>query len=95
MSKFRMVALVARLQDLVLNFRTAYRTDSGVLEERPRKIAVNYLTGWFSFDLLSCLPFQYLASDGTVTTTHCHCASQLSAPRAPSYRTVVKILAGI
>jgi hypothetical protein len=46
--------------DLVLNFRTAYMTSSGVLEERPRKIARHYLKSWFLFDLLSCLPFRYV-----------------------------------
>ena len=38
--------------DLVLNFRTAYYDDEGILEERPRKIASNYLHGWFAFDFV-------------------------------------------
>jgi hypothetical protein len=51
--------------DLVLNFRTAYHDAvTGVREERPRKIAANYLAGWFAFDLLSCLPFQYFQLEG-------------------------------
>ena len=38
--------------DLLLNFRTAYYDDAGLLEERPRKIASNYLHGWFAFDFV-------------------------------------------
>jgi len=50
--------------DLLLNFRTAYYDDAGLLEERPRKIASNYLHGWFAFDFVSCLPLQYFSFSG-------------------------------
>jgi Ca2+-binding EF-hand superfamily protein len=47
--------------DVVLNFRTAYREDAnGYLEDRPRNIAKNYLSGWFSVDVVSCIPVQYI-----------------------------------
>jgi hypothetical protein len=31
-------------------------------QERPRKIAQHYLKGWFAFDFLSCMPFQYITT---------------------------------
>jgi CRP-like cAMP-binding protein len=51
--------------DVVLNFRTAFVDATGVLEERPRKIAKHYLQGWFLPDILSCLPIQYIAEDAS------------------------------
>lgn len=61
---FEVFVDVIFITDLLLNFRTAYMTPSGVLEERPRKIAKHYLKGWFTFDFLSCMPFQYLVKGG-------------------------------
>lgn len=49
------------ITDVVLNFRTAYYTRSGVREERPGKMALHYLKGWFFIDFISCLPVQYVA----------------------------------
>eukprot|EP01052_Picozoa_sp_SAG31_P033734 SAG31_NODE_3852_length_3817_cov_6.007800_5_plen_403_part_00 len=46
--------------DLFLNFRTAYYTKAGLLEDRLPRIAKNYLRGWFTVDFLSCLPLSYL-----------------------------------
>ena len=51
---------LAFIIDLVLNFRTAFIDDRGILEERPRKIAQHYLKGWFLPDLVSCFPFEYI-----------------------------------
>eukprot|EP01052_Picozoa_sp_SAG31_P020732 SAG31_NODE_1572_length_7850_cov_28.848794_3_plen_514_part_00 len=51
--------------DVVLNFRTAYKHPvTGVVEERPRKIAKNYFFGWFILDFVSCLPLQYVEFEG-------------------------------
>ena len=48
--------------DLIMNFRTAYfDRASGILITGPGNIARNYLTGWFTIDLLSCLPISYIA----------------------------------
>ena len=52
--------------DLLLNFRTAYVDEHGVMEERPRVIAKHYMRGWFFLDALSCMPFQY----SKVTSNH-------------------------
>jgi Ca2+-binding EF-hand superfamily protein len=46
--------------DLGLNFRTAYYRRDGTREDRPRKIAENYLSGWFSVDFFSCVPVSYV-----------------------------------
>lgn len=47
--------------DIFLNFRTAFYTSNGVREDRLRKIAENYIRGWFPIDFLSSLPLAYLA----------------------------------
>ena len=40
--------------DLIINFFTVYlRNKEGILEDNLKLIANNYLTGWFSVDLLS------------------------------------------
>lgn len=47
--------------DLVLNFRTAYYDKNGIREDRPLRMAREYLNGWFAIDLVSCLPVGYLS----------------------------------
>ena len=56
------------IADLVLNFRTAYYRRDGTREERPRRIAVHYLSGWFSVDFFSCLPVSYIEYFMVVST---------------------------
>ncbi|KAK0093508.1 hypothetical protein PV326_013384 [Microctonus aethiopoides] len=46
--------------DIVLNFRTTYVSRKGKLVINGRKIAINYLKGWFLCDLLAALPFDLL-----------------------------------
>eukprot|EP01047_Picozoa_sp_COSAG01_P067185 COSAG01_NODE_9431_length_2448_cov_1.225202_3_plen_543_part_01 len=46
--------------DVFLNFRTAFYDKHGFREIRPRKIAGNYLRGWFIIDFVSCLPVGYV-----------------------------------
>ena len=48
------------IMDLVLNFRTAFYYENGVLESSPSKIVRHYLKGWFMLDFVSCLPVQYV-----------------------------------
>lgn len=54
--------------DIFLNFRTAFYTSNGVREDRPKKIAENYLRGWFPVDFLSSLPLAYLTYLGSEDT---------------------------
>ena len=56
------------IADLALNFRTAYYRRDGTREERPRRIAVHYLSGWFSVDFFSCLPVSYIEYFMVVST---------------------------
>ncbi|XP_057336280.1 potassium voltage-gated channel subfamily H member 8 isoform X3 [Microplitis mediator] len=50
--------------DIILNFRTTYISKKGKLVLNGRKIAINYMKGWFLIDLLAALPFDLLyASD--------------------------------
>jgi CRP-like cAMP-binding protein/Ca2+-binding EF-hand superfamily protein len=48
------------ITDVVLNLRTSFYDANGFRENRPRKMAVNYLKGWFFIDLVSCLPVGYV-----------------------------------
>lgn len=43
--------------DIFLNFLTAYFDNEENLIVNKKKIAINYLTGWFLLDFLSTLPF--------------------------------------
>lgn len=47
-------------KDIVLNFRTTYVSRRGKLIINGKKIAVNYLKGWFLVDLVAALPFDVL-----------------------------------
>ncbi|XP_044012585.1 potassium voltage-gated channel subfamily H member 8 isoform X2 [Aphidius gifuensis] len=50
--------------DIILNFRTTYVSRKGKLVINGKKIAVHYLKGWFSIDLVAALPFDLMyASD--------------------------------
>lgn len=46
--------------DVFLNFRTAFFTGDGEMEYRPKVVANTYLHGWFTIDVLGCLPFNYV-----------------------------------
>jgi hypothetical protein len=47
--------------DIVLNFRTGVEVDAGVISMNANDVAYAYLKGWFFIDLLSVLPFSYIA----------------------------------
>lgn len=44
--------------DIIINFITAYEDLDGRYEVRLKKIAINYITGFFIFDVLATFPFQ-------------------------------------
>jgi Ca2+-binding EF-hand superfamily protein len=46
--------------DILINFRTAYRTEEGELVTSPKKISRNYLKGWFAIDICACFPVTYI-----------------------------------
>eukprot|EP01047_Picozoa_sp_COSAG01_P004318 COSAG01_NODE_142_length_24198_cov_8.924893_7_plen_710_part_00 len=46
--------------DILLNFRTAFYDRDHVLQSKPTAVAWNYLTGWFTLDILSCAPVNYV-----------------------------------
>lgn len=43
--------------DLFINFITAYERPDGEIEYRVKRIALNYLTGFFIIDFISVFPF--------------------------------------
>ena len=57
--------------DLVVNFISAFETNYKNIEFRFSRIAFTYMRTWFLFDLVSCIPFQYLdfSSSETIGTS--------------------------
>lgn len=43
--------------DIIINFFTAYERFDGRIELDLKRIAINYLTGFFIFDFLATFPF--------------------------------------
>jgi len=50
--------------DLLFNFTTGYVTETEFVTDR-RRIAWNYLHGWFSLDLVTSMPFELVVGGGT------------------------------
>lgn len=53
--------------DIIVNFISAYEDERGIVIVDRKKIAINYLKGWFSIDLVSTIPVYLiidLATDG-------------------------------
>ena len=46
--------------DILVNFFSAYENDDETIEARPKYIARHYLSHWFTFDLISVIPFQLI-----------------------------------
>ena len=65
--------------DIVINFRTAYFSDSVEREliVDQRQIALRYLKGWFVVDLLSCMPVTYIELALTASNDENNAGTQL------------------
>lgn len=48
--------------DIVLTFQAAIVTDDYMVIDDKKTIAIAYLKGWFTIDVLSCLPYGTLGS---------------------------------
>ena len=48
------------LADIILNFRTAFVNKKGEVVQDTRRIAKQYLRGWFLLDFVAALPFDLL-----------------------------------
>lgn len=46
--------------DIVLNFHTSFVGAGGEVVADPSVIRLNYLSGWFTLDLLACLPYEII-----------------------------------
>ncbi|CAL8086414.1 unnamed protein product [Calicophoron daubneyi] len=46
--------------DIVLNFHTSFVGAGGEVVAEPPVIRINYLSGWFTLDLISCLPYELI-----------------------------------
>nr|CCA14527.1 Voltagegated Ion Channel (VIC) Superfamily putative [Albugo laibachii Nc14] len=54
---FELAIDVSFMLDIPLNFRTAYYNEERIMVFNSRSIAIRYLKGWFTLDLLSSIPF--------------------------------------
>jgi hypothetical protein len=57
---FDMIVDLLYTVDLFLNFFMAFEDADKKMEVRLKKISSNYLRTWFTLDLISCIPFQYI-----------------------------------
>ena len=57
---------VSCIIDLFLNFRTGFVKGAEV-EMGPKEIATHYMRGWFVFDLLGSIPFEYFIATEKTT----------------------------
>ena len=48
------------IADIILNFRTTFVNKKGEVVSGSRKIAKQYLRGWFILDFIAALPFDLL-----------------------------------
>ncbi|CAG5091531.1 Oidioi.mRNA.OKI2018_I69.PAR.g13106.t1.cds [Oikopleura dioica] len=48
------------IADVVINFMTSIVSSSGEVIMDPKIIRMNYVSNWFSLDLLSCLPYDLI-----------------------------------
>ena len=51
---------ISFLADIILNFRTAFVNKKGEVVQDTRRIAKQYLRGWFLLDFVAALPFDLL-----------------------------------
>jgi len=46
--------------DIILTFNTCYYNEEVLLVDDRKIIAISYLKGWFTIDLIACIPFNFL-----------------------------------
>ncbi|KAA0202458.1 hypothetical protein HAZT_HAZT009237 [Hyalella azteca] len=57
--------MIVNFSDIILNFRTTYVNKKGEVVLCPRKIALNYIKGWFVLDLVAAIPFELILQSRT------------------------------
>lgn len=62
---FDIVVDILYFLDLIFNFFMAYEDGDKKLETRLKFISKSYLRSWFTLDLISCIPFQYVKVEDT------------------------------
>ena len=79
----------ARHADILLNFRTTFVSKGGHVIYDGREIALNYLRGWFTLDLIAALPLEILSfvRNGYVVRNST-CFSSVCVARRPSPRPI-------
>lgn len=51
------------LLDIIINFVSSYFDNEDNLVVEHKKIAINYLKGWFWIDFISIIPFEFIFPD--------------------------------
>lgn len=54
--------------DVFVNFLSAYEDKDKNIEFRLHYIAFAYIRSWFLFDVIACIPFQFLDKSSEITT---------------------------
>lgn len=63
------------IADILINFRTTYLQNGEVVMEQ-KKIAINYVKGWFVIDTIAAIPFDLLLfGSGTTDVSYIFCIS--------------------
>lgn len=74
---------LSALQDILLNFRTAFVDEMGDVVTGYRPVASNYLQSWFLIDFVSVFPLDIIVADGQLGLLRLfksvRCASALCA----------------
>lgn len=67
--------------DIFINFRTTFVDSNDEVVSDPRRVAVNYIKGWFIVDLLAAIPFELLIMIGNTDQV-----------RFPAYKYLFKVI---
>ncbi|CAD8179140.1 unnamed protein product [Paramecium octaurelia] len=72
--------------DLIISFLSGYYDEEGKLVKKRKIIFMNYLKGWFTVDLISCLPLNYVldgvqAENGNMKSQNIKLFKLLKLPR--------------
>jgi len=66
---FELILCLFFILDIVINFRTGFIANQ-ILVTTSREIALHYLKGWFTVDLVTTIPFQFILSARKSLSVH-------------------------
>lgn len=78
--------------DIVINFFTAFERSDGEMEYRLKRIAINYITGFFCIDVISTFPFDIFSSEGNENDPVLKANNFLKLARLQSLYSMMRII---